>query len=338
MFIFIDESGSFMIPPTGGRNLCCVGALVVPERRQDKLLNGYDELRKKWSGYPEEVKGSALDEDKVASVIDLLVQNQCLFFTCATEMSLNSPAFMKEYQEKQAKCITENISDSCHPQLREQVFRLRGVFEQMPSQLFIQTVLLTDLIKKVIDQTAIQFAMKDPPEIGAFRWVIDGKDEQKTTYEAAWELMAAGLIQDRCIDYPSIAVAEGDYSFFQKNFSVPDNKWPAHLPKPRTRNPGERGMIWNLKKVLYESMMFATSSDCGGLQLADVITNAFRRALMGRLQRPAYDRMGELMRRLNGGPIEVYFFNSENDKERATFDEYNKPVAVIASRAPLVGM
>lgn len=322
-----------MVPPAGRRNLCCVGALVVPERRQDELLKSYDDLKKKWAGYPEEVKGSALDENKVASVITLLVQNQCLFFTCATEMSLNSPVFMKEYQEKQAKYFTENIPDSCLQQLREQLFRLRTVFENMPSQLFIQTVLLTDLVKVVIDLTGIEFAMKDPPEIGAFNWVIDGKDERKTAYEAAWELMSAPLIQSRNIEDPGIAFAEGDYSFFQRNFSLPDNRWPTHLPQPRTRNPGERGMIFNLKKVLCESMTFSRSSDCGGLQLADIITNAFRRALMGRLQRPAYDRMGELMRNRNGSPIELYFFNAGNDKERATFDEYNKPVAVIASKA-----
>ena len=31
--------------------------------------------------------------------------------------------------------------------------------------------------------------MQKPPELGAFRWIIDGKDKQKTAYEAAWELM-----------------------------------------------------------------------------------------------------------------------------------------------------
>ena len=338
MFIFIDESGTFINPPPGKRNLCCVGALVVPERRCDELLRDFEELRKQWPGYPHEVKGNALNENQVATIIDLLIEDGVLFFTCATEMSFNSPAKMKEYQQTQAEYMTESISDAHHPQFLEQVFRLRGIFEKMPSQLFVQTVLLTDLIKRVIDQAALHFAMQDPPELGAFRWVIDGKDEKKTAYEAAWESMAAGLIQGRCIDSPGIAVAEGDYSFFQKNFVDSNQKWPDHLPKPLTRNPQGRGMIWNLKKVLYQSMTFANSADSGGLQLADIISNAFRRALMGRLQRPSYDRLGELMRRLENRAVELYAFASEIDEERCAFVDYSAAVAVIESRSRMVGM
>jgi len=106
MFIFIDESGTFVIPQAGQRSLCCVGALVVPESRHDAPLEG--------------------------------------------------------------------LRGAKHAMVR------------LPT---------TDLIKKVIDQAAMEFAIKDPPEAGKFRWVIDGKDEKKTEYEAAWELMAGGFNQ-----------------------------------------------------------------------------------------------------------------------------------------------
>ena len=69
--------------------------------------------------------------------------------------------------------------------------------------------------------------MQKPPELGAFRWVIDGKDKRKTAYEAAWELMAAGLLQTKGIKTPGIAVEEGDYTFFRRSFMNADAQtWP----------------------------------------------------------------------------------------------------------------
>ena len=177
--------------------------------------------------------------------------------------------------------------------------------------------------------------MQKPRELGAFRWVIDGKDKKKTAYEAAWELMAAGFIQTKGIETPGVAVEKGDYTFFRRSFMNADATWPAHLPKPRSRGPFERGMIWNLKKVLYESLSFVDSQSCCGLQLADIVTNAFRRALMGRLQQRGYERLGGLMRRLGMSPIKLHLFNA-NGSQRG-FSEYEKAVALIESTSKVVG-
>jgi hypothetical protein len=152
-------------------------------------------------------------------------------------MSLNSNAVMKSYQVTQAEFLTSELSNDHSEELRKEAFRLRKIFENMPSPLFIQTVLLTDLVKKVIDLATMHFVMKDPAEAGKFGWVIDGKDKRKTEVEAAWELMAGGLVQGRFLDSPSIAYEEGDYSAFQK-FLI--SKWPSHLPALRA---GGRIMI-----------------------------------------------------------------------------------------------
>jgi hypothetical protein len=194
---------------------------------------------------------------------------------------------------------------------------------------------VTDLIFRVINQASMHFAMKKPPELGAFKWVIDGKDKTKTAYEAAWELLAAGLIQTKGIENPGVAVEEGDYTFFRQSFMRTDATWPAHLPKPRSRAPFERGMIWNLKRVLYESLSFVDSKNCCGLQLIDIVTSIFRRALMGRLQQPGYERLGELMRRFGPSPVEMHLFNSLDSL--CGVPEYKNAVALIDSRSQLVG-
>jgi hypothetical protein len=229
--------------------------------------------------------------------------------------------------------LTAEISEAHSQDLRTEAFRVRRAFENMSSPLFIQTVLLTELVKKVIDQATLHFAMQDPAEAGKFGWLIDGKDKKKTVFEAAWECMAGGLVQGRCLESPSIAYQEADYSSFQKFLLT---KWPDHLPKPKIK-PGGSIMMFNLRKILYESMTFTDSTTSDGLQLADVITNAFRRALMGRLQRPSYDRMGELMRGLKEGPVTIHYFGEPDNKDRFSFTDYNAAVSLIESKARLAG-
>ncbi len=335
MLIFVDESGSFTRPQMGKRNLSCVGALVVPETIHNDLVCDFVNIRNAWGGTQQEVKGSALNEEQTAETISLLIERGCVFFVCATEMSVNSDSMIANFQKTQAEYITENVPHSAHPLLRRQVFRLRQTYEKMPAQLFLQSVLLTDLIFRVINQASIHFAMQRPCELGAFRWIIDGKDKKKTAYEAAWELMAAGFIQTKGIEMPGVAVEEGDYTFFRRNFMSADATWPAQLPKPRSRGPLERGMIWNLKKVLYESLSFINSQNCCGLQLVDIVTNAFRRALMGKLKRQGYERLGELMRKLGPSPVEMHLFNSLDSLRGVP--EYKDAVAIIDSRSQLVG-
>jgi hypothetical protein len=147
--------------------------------------------------------------------------------------------------------------------------------------------------------------------------------------------MAAGLIQTKGIESPGVAVEEGDYTFFRRSFMTPEATWPAHLPRPRSRGPFERGMIWNLKKVLYASLSFVDSKNCCGLQLADIVTSTFRRALMGRLQQAGYERLGELMRRFGRSPVEIHLFNSLDSLVGVS--DYKNAVALIDSRSQLVG-
>ncbi|MCL4177975.1 MAG: DUF3800 domain-containing protein [Verrucomicrobia bacterium] len=336
MLIFIDESGTFTVPPSRKRNLSCVGALIVPETVHNDLVCEFVKLRTSWGGAQHEVKGNTLNEEQTADTISLLVGRGCLFLACATEMSLNADSMIADFQRTQAEYITDNVSDAHHPLLRRQVVRLRRTYEKMPAQPFLQSVLLTDLIFRVINHASIHFAMQKAPELGAFRWVIDGKDKKKAAYEAAWEFMAAGLLQTKGIETPGIAVEEGDYTFFRRSFMSADTKWPDYLPKPRSRGPFERGMIWNLRKVLYDSLSFVDSQSCCGLQLVDIVTNTFRRALMGRLKQRGYERLGELMRRLGPSSVELHLFNS-NGSQRG-FSEYDSAVAWIESRSKMVGV
>jgi len=332
MYIYIDESGNFLVPEKEGRNLSCVGALVVREGSRDALEAHYASLFRSWGSSGKEVKGSSLHESQVAAMIALLLEARCLFFVCATEMSVNEPAALRNYQTTQAQYLTEDLTEMHRPKLRNQMAGIRTLYEKTPPQLFIQTVLLTDLIKRVIDLATMQFAMRGPAsEAGAFRWVIDGKAEQRTKYETAWKLMAGGLIQSRTIESPGVRIPEGDYSHFDRKFGREDQCWPVHLPPPNSRAPGQPGFIFDLKRVLYESMEFADSRITPGLQLVDILTNAFRRALMGRLQPDGFARMGELMVHFEAPPFSLHLFSSRRNRPR--LPEYDAPAMLMKRRS-----
>jgi hypothetical protein len=105
MLIFVDESGSFTIPAAGKRNLSCVGALIVSETTHNDLVSGFVKIRDTWAGLRQEIKGSELNEKQIAEVITLLIDQGCLFFVCATEMSLNSDVTIAEFRSNFLGCV-----------------------------------------------------------------------------------------------------------------------------------------------------------------------------------------------------------------------------------------
>lgn len=334
MHIFIDESGNFLRPAVGGRNLSCVGALVVPEAGLGEVTGRFALLKQQWGVKGLEVKGSRLNEPQIAAVIELLIRYGCLFFVTATEMSVNDESYLKTFQQSEAEGLTATLTASAHPELIKQLTGLRATFERMPLQLFIQAVLLTDLVKKVIDVATLHFAMTSPADAGSFRWVLDRRNTTKTPHEVAWEMIAGPWAQSRNLASPGVMVEEGDYSHFQRFFSS-NQRWPAHLPPPRSRDPAKPGKILDLGKILYESLTFADSGGSGGLQLADVITNAFRRAMMGRLRPESYYRLGELMIHLGKSPFELVLFAA--GEAHPSLDEYTDPQTLIKSRSRFAG-
>jgi hypothetical protein len=67
MDVYINESGSFLVPEGAGRNLSCVDALVVREGFRETLVSRYASLARSWDSSGREIKGSGLNESQVAA-------------------------------------------------------------------------------------------------------------------------------------------------------------------------------------------------------------------------------------------------------------------------------
>jgi hypothetical protein len=146
---------------------------------------------------------------------------------------------------------------------------------------------MTVLVNKHLQDAVIHYALSDPPELGEFRWIVDRKDRAKTSYEEIWHTLIAPFIQgiqfSHSFDDRIVCVTEGDYSHFQK-FCDRIDKWPEHLPpRKQKEEDGKPIDTINAGKTLRESFTLGDSAMYPGLQLADIVINAFRRAICGRL-------------------------------------------------------
>lgn len=304
MYVFIDESGPFAIPTQGSTALSCIGALIVPDSSYQNLAKSLSSLKGAW-GFPGEVKGSKLNESEVFDVITTLLDHDCKFLVCCTDMSAYTPGQLEAYRDRQAKALFANITEQHHQSLKNQLLKLKQDIEQMSYPLFIQFRLLTELIMRTLQEAPLVFCRRRPSELASFKWVLDSKDVIKTNYEKCWEVIGGGLIQSYFLLSPPVVLEGGNYSHLFANYSADDQQWPPHLPHPSIADD-RKGPIINLRKLLCAELAFKESKTCEGLQFADVVTNTFRRAVMGRLRYSGWCRLGELMMRLKGDAVGMF--------------------------------
>jgi len=101
----------------------------------------------------------------------------------------------------------------------------------------------------------------------------------------------AGFIQTKSIESPGVAVEKVLYTFFRRSFMRRHARGTSALAQAAKSRSVERGMIWNLKKVLYESLSLLIRR----IVVASSSLNRqqhFQAGLMGRLQQPGYERLG----------------------------------------------
>jgi hypothetical protein len=317
MFIYIDESGSFAYPKSPHHSYACAGALTIPERRHSAVLTGFKKLKRTWRRQGEEIKGREMNEKQIAQVIDLLHQYGVKFHACVTDMLHNPPSLLTCRKEEQAERLFANITEKHQASLVRQTEEIAEKMRKLPNQLFLQLCMMIELVNAHLRDMIIYFAHEDPYELGSFRWVADQKHYKKTTYEHLWMELLVPFIHGRqfSADVGSkiVTLEGGNYDYCKRFFKRID-KWPDHLPE---RSPGLHQKkdieVIDIKGILKESFTLADSAKKPGLQLADVVTNALRRALMGNLQHDGWTALGALMFRWKDKSVRLVHFGDEEN-------------------------
>ncbi len=325
MFIYIDESGSFAYPKVPQHSYACAGALTVPERRHGAVLKGFKTLKRKWGLLSQEVKGSSLDEGQISQIIRLLASNDVKFHVCVVDLLHHPSKTLAFYKDDQARRLLANVTDKHHPDLIKQLEDIGVKLRNMPDQLFLQLLLMIELVNVQLHDIMFYFAQKDPPELSRFRWVADRKGIKKTTFEDLWQMLLPPFIQSRQFsndfDYKIGTLKGGNYEYCSRFFKTIE-RWPDHLPE---QSPGLRSKnnidTMDISLVIKESFTLADSAEKQGLQLADIVTNALRRSISGNLQEQGWSDLGLLMFRWKNKTVRLVHFACGSEESPAIEDE-----------------
>lgn len=287
--IFIDESGTFT---TGGseHSVSVVGALVVPDTYRARLEAKYGRLRRDLPQEGGEVKGRLLSEQDVALIVTTLRRHQVLFEVSAIDVGAHADGAIAAHQAEQAVRFPKQLTAKHHPNIHEAVRKLQERLQRMSAPLYAQSQVTIDVVDRVIRHSTLYYCQRIPEELGAFHWVVDAKNPGGVTaWEDWWSYVVMPALQSKSLREPLTMLKEGDYRHFERfNTTMGDHLKPYIESGKDSEEAGDVGLI------IREHFRFSSEPE-PGLELADIMTNAVRRAMTGHLGRSGWEDIPRLM-------------------------------------------
>jgi hypothetical protein len=289
MHIFIDQSGNFVVSEEKKSKVSCVASLTIPDKHMDAVARNYISLRKFW-GYEEEVKGSKLSEKQISDTIALLRPYDVLVDIVCLNIGNHSPENVDKFKSVQADKLIENLTKEHHEKLVKQLHEYRERLLKLPNQLFIQATISIQLIKRILDHSPLYYCQRIPEELGNFVWFVDAKDKNtgKTPFEELWSTLLMPILES---NYHMGVLEGGDYSYFHK-YEIESKDMTDHQRSLMSEK--SIGGV-DIKKLIKEQLFFEDSSTNIGLQLVDIMSSAFCRAMNGNLNIKGWRHLGMLM-------------------------------------------
>jgi hypothetical protein len=208
---------------------------------------------------------------------------------------------IERHKTLQCEGITKHLTDDHHPNLVRQVRDLRHLLERMPRQLYLQSVIMSELVCSASEETAMYFAQRRPRELAEFEWTIDAaKDPKKiTTYEKWWRDTLGPLLESRSRRDPMRLVRDPDfnYRFFDRSFLTRKKLWYPDRPR-------ETVDCYDITKMITKRIEFVDSRTETLIQTVDVYASFLRRLLASEIAGDDISRaLGRLqiIRRHEGG-------------------------------------
>lgn len=299
MHIFIDEAGAFIKPKENKSNISAVGALIIPENQIDSIFEGFVALKEKWGIISDEIKGSKLDEKQISDVIQYISNYDVMFETVVIDMLTQDEQLITEHKIEQANFMIKNITKKFNPTLIANLHKTKQDIENLPNQLYIQAKLTIELLMIILQKSTLYYSQRIPTSLANFICSVDAKNQKITTYEKLWKSLILPISQTRFLRNPIMFFKEGDYSHFfnsRKIFEIPEYLEEVTDDK----NPDN---YFDPKSIFGENIIFEHSQNSLGLQLADILTTAFRRSMNGNLQYEGWKEFGKIMVQSSGQTV-----------------------------------
>jgi len=244
------------------------------------LFRKYAKLRLRLPKRSGEVKGSLLNEEQIASVVELLRKNGAILCASIIDMAAHSEQDIAKHRNRGVESLATNLTDGHTPELRAAVEDLQRRMARFSSPLYAQMMVTIDLLHRVLQEMVVYHCQRNPKELAAFHWVVDGKDPACVTdWEDWWSKTIVIWLQAISLKRPGAMLDSGDYRHFQR-FIL--QEVPAYLRDHVPDTNRKLGAGIDLQLLFKESFRFSTDAE-PGLELVDIVTNALRRAMTGNL-------------------------------------------------------
>jgi hypothetical protein len=289
MHIFIDESGSFKHDYRKTTVPSAVGALIIPTQQIPNFEKLFGRLRHKLPKERGEVKGRLLSESEVGEVVAVLKRVGALFEITVVDSAMHTAEELANHRARQAEKFTEHLTASHHKTLVKEIYDLKRQLESMPLQLYLQSVVLNELIYNVLNLASTYFAFRLPAELAVYHWILDAKDRSKITpWENWWSSIIGPMFQSKSFRKPLMAVEGGDYSYHERLITSFPDYLRAHVAE------NENSQYLDIRPILTESFRFSSDHEAG-LEAVDILTNAVRRSLVGNFRQEGWLPVRQLM-------------------------------------------
>ncbi|HDR9134296.1 DUF3800 domain-containing protein [Burkholderia vietnamiensis] len=277
MFIFVDESGSFVLTDKADA-WCVVAAYVLPEssrKRLDALMLSV----RRTHGNLQEVKLGNLSEDSYVEFLTQLRRVGGLAFAAAVNVSLHRHDEIIQHQRGQVEKIRERIDVMVFDEGKKAVAGLADNFEALPLQLYTQLCLQLELFHVVLKEASLYYVQRNPVSLANFRWRVDQKDRVLNRYEKTFRDILPAALQTKFLRDPMISLKGEDYSHFER-FEYEQGKAPDHLSKVYGLDfDTKNNNVVNIGKVIREDFKYVDSTSSAGVQVADLLASGIRRVL-----------------------------------------------------------
>ncbi len=319
MFVFIDESGSFVSAPKRD-SWNVIVSYMMPECDWSRVQQALIDLQQTaGTCHPEEIKLKDLNEGNYFDFLNHLGQLHGVLFSVATDAGLNSISQIKKHRSIQAEKIVRYVNRMRYESGRQELRKLSDQVRNLSPQLYIQLRCQVILIETIIRYGVLYFVQRFPNELGKFRWRIDQKNSTKTEYEKAFEILTPTWLQSYSLRKPMIILEEADYSAF-KRFEYPKGVAPTYLKTSYGIDIGDSDSL-DIGKLIGEDIEFVDSLQSQGVQIADLLAAGLRRTLRAQFNdnQRAAKLLGSLMPQIqlwemNDSPVRLLGF-SENRQE-----------------------
>jgi hypothetical protein len=271
--IFIDESGTF-VARDGSASVGALGAVVITESQVAEFNRRYMQLRPLLPKHQGEVKGKLLGESDIARVVDVARRSGLIYEVTIVDLPENSAQAIERHRAGQCEGLTGGLTAEHHPNIVAWAQGLRRRLEQMPLQLYVQSVATFDLVWRALSHATAYYSQREPQSLARFQWVVDAKAPDRVTdWEDWWSKVVKPMTQSRSFREPFPQLEDGDYSHFSAREIAMSDYWVREFP----RLQGETGLAL---APIFDEIVFSPDP-LPGLEVADVLTNAVRRALTG---------------------------------------------------------